>query len=850
MALVRFCTVLLSTLVVVGFNVSYGETIIPTDPGAHDGSVQAQGLVNEETVSEPLPVSIAQQFPIHITAGGSTSPQIQLAPITDGRLCLTIIGKVYLWWRDQDRVRGDVHHIELQADRIVLFFTEDPNKEGSDWDPLNALDEAVPGDLVDAIYLAGDVVMAEGPRTIRADEVFYDLRAKRALAMHAVLRTFDARRGIPIFVRADKLRQVTQDIFTAEDVVLTTSEFYTPQLSFSTARVVITDTTAVDTEKGRLSDGSFNARMEDVRFNLYDQTLFAWPVMQTDLERPDVPLRGIHLGHDSIWGNSLETRWYLSRLLGWQQRAGTEGTFFLDYYDKRGPGTGLEVDYVEEQYFGHVLGYIIHDAGEDHLGRVSDRRDLLPPDKIRGRFKIQHRHFLPDQWQISTEASYLSDEHFLEQFYRQEYFADKEQEALVHCKRIQDNWAVSLLTKGRINDFSDTLEELPGAQWHWTGQSLGDGLITLYSDNEISRFRQHFGSRTPYSEPIDYFTFASSRQEADMPLSVGHVGIVPYTAVTFGFDDGAGFYTDTGGATVPAESAVCYGEAGLRVSYRPWWKVYPDVQSRLWDLNQLRHVVEPRLLAVTYGHSNSVIEQRDILGVGLSQRFQTRRGHGSKKRTLDWLRWDIDCVWLDNGLQQTDHPSRLAWNNPGMPLADRYSQRFIGAYSRRLPSLDRRSSDGIGPGRSYVSTDIIWCLTDCTSVLMDGYIDTLRQTVQQWNVGLTHMRWPDLSWYVGSRYIRDLDNGLGERGSNVLTVAATYKLDPRYTLVVSHHYDVDYGASIRSEATLIRKYHRLQYGLCFSVDESLEQTSVVFSLWPQGIPEMGIGLSRYMDVGL
>jgi hypothetical protein len=267
-------------------------------------------------------------------------------------------------------------------------------------------------------------------------------------------------------------------------------------------------------------------------------------------------------------------------------------------------------------------------------------------------------------------------------------------------------------------------------------------------------------------------------------------------------------------------------------------------------LNQLRHVVEPRLLAVIFGHSNSVIEQRDVLGVGLSQRFQTKRGHGSKKRILDWLRWDIDCVWINNGLPTTSHPSRLIWNNPGIPVVDRYSQGFVGTYSRRLPSMDRRSSDAIGPGRSYVSTDMIWRLTDSTSILMDGYFDMLRQTVQQLNVGLTHMRWPDLSWYIGSRYLPDLSNSLGEIGSNVVTVAATYKLDPRYAVVVSHHYDADYGASLFSEATLIRKYHRLQYGLCFSVDESLEQTSIVFSLWPQGIPELGIGLSRYMELGL
>jgi hypothetical protein len=40
----------------------------------------------------------------------------------------------------------------------------------------------------------------------------------------------------------------------------------------------------------------------------------------------------------------------------------------------------------------------------------------------------------------------------------------------------------------------------------------------------------------------------------------------------------------------------------------------------------------------------------------------------------------------------------------------------------------------------------------------------------------------------------------------------------------------------------------MYYGLTFSADESLDRQAVVFSIWPQGVPEMGFGQRRYMGL--
>ncbi len=116
-------------------------------------------------------------------------------------------------------------------------------------------------------------------------------------------------------------------------------------------------------------------------------------------------------------------------------------------------------------------------------------------------------------------------------------------------------------------------------------------------------------------------------------------------------------------------------------------------------------------------------------------------------------------------------------------------------------------------------------------------------------MGFSRLLWPNLTYYVGSRYLREVENGLGEKGSTALTFAATYVLDPRYTVVLAEQYDFDYGSNIRTDVTLIRKYHRINMAVTFSVDESVDDQQIVFSLWPEGIPELAIGLRRYMELG-
>jgi hypothetical protein len=525
------------------------------------------------------------QYPINISGLWEQEPEIRITELDDGSKVATLLGRFYLWQKKNER--GDI--IEFQADSGVIFYGGD--------DFAKSDGTTVAKGSVDAVYFSGNIVMTEGERTIRSEEMFYDFVNKRALAVKAEMRKFDNSRGIPVYLRAAKLQQVAENVFQADNIVLTTSEFYLPQISLTASQLVMTDLQGVEDRSSAISeDSKFDAVISGVEMKAGKKTFFMWPRIRTDFERPDLPIRRVNVGHDSDFGTFVETRWYLSRLLGLKEPEGVDSSLMLDYFGDRGSGIGAVIDYSRNDYYGGVSGYIINDRGQDDLGRT--RKNLEPDAATRGRFTSRHRHYLPYDWQATLETSYISDKHFLESYFRTEFNTSKAQETLLHLKRIKDYWAFSLLNKVRINDFQSEVEELPTVEVHLKGVSFWDNRMTYYGDTQVSRLR----SRIPAgSDPADFdqadsgqfFTFFTSRHEVDVPMRWGSINIVPFAAGSFSIDDGDGFTRniDDSVSTTP-ESDVLLGEAGVRVSTL-FWKEDGSFKSELWDVDGIRHIIKP-----------------------------------------------------------------------------------------------------------------------------------------------------------------------------------------------------------------------------------------------------------------
>ena len=82
----------------------------------------------------------------------------------------------------------------------------------------------VQAEAIEGMYLEGGVRASDGEYTVRGSSVYYDLPNNQALLMDAVLRTYTrSSRTLPVYARAEEMRQIASDQWTATRATISTS---------------------------------------------------------------------------------------------------------------------------------------------------------------------------------------------------------------------------------------------------------------------------------------------------------------------------------------------------------------------------------------------------------------------------------------------------------------------------------------------------------------------------------------------------------------------------------------------------------------------------------------------------
>jgi hypothetical protein len=351
-------------------------------------SVAIEKQLKQASAPKEPSSTVESEFPVHVSALWEPIPQVQRTLMPDGQEVYTASGRFYVWQK-----RADDQVIEFMADNVVIF--SQPDSFSLEQQKGNQVGMGKIG----SVYLSGNIVMTEGDRTVRADEIYYDFVNQRALVANASLRMFDEDRGLPIYLRAEMLGRVSKDIFEARDVQLTSSEFYLPQMSLNASKMVLLTGEALEQhyrlkKQKRDTPAQYEGHLVDVNARYGTVPFFSWSKMTTNFARPDLPLRRITAGNDDEFGTSVETTWHLARLLGLRDPKWLESDLLLDYYSKRGIGAGVSAEYETDDARGSLIGYVMNDRGTDDLSR--DRKNIDPDKDVRGRFSFRHRQYLPD----------------------------------------------------------------------------------------------------------------------------------------------------------------------------------------------------------------------------------------------------------------------------------------------------------------------------------------------------------------------------------------------------------------------------------------------------------------------
>jgi len=678
-------------------------------------------------------------------------------------------------------------------------------------------------EVLAGVYLEGDVVIARGERFMRGPRAFYNFMTQRAYVVDGVYRTVQEQRNVPIYVRFKKARTATgqgEKKFNREmwfqDVRVTTSDFYSPTYHIGAKTVRLKDMTEYDETGEAMGPQAWEAWLTDTTFNVGGVPIMYWPYTHEDFTDGHTALRKVQIGDQgSQLGTGVETQWQLFRLLGIPKPKGFKGLFELSYYD-RGVIAGADVRYNRRNWSGYTRAAgMIDNRNRDDFGDLRQRDNV--PD-YRGRFLHRHKQVLGDGWLAQAELSWYSDKTFTEAFFPSEFYSGKDQETLLYVKKQTDNYALTALLQYRLNRFDTQTESAPDIGTHLLGQSLAGGRLTLFSETHVGlkRWRPAKDTVTAMRQDSRLFPRVDVREEIDLPLHVGPITLVPYALVrgTYWDDTAVGF----------DERSRVYGQIGARANTH-LWRVYNDVDSRLFDIHRLKHIVTPEV-AFFAGDTNGVapgellpmdpdIEQHLMrqggYSIGVRQRLETKRGRPGRRRTVDWMRLDVTA----GGFRDTST----------LPADGRF--------------FTYRPEYGLA--RSFINADYLWNISDSTTLLSDLNHDPRTGQVGKASVSLNVARDPRLAYFGGVRYIRPLD-------SSVAMFGASYQLSRKYAVTFYEQYDLDFkgGDNLATQLTLTRKLPRWYLGLSVVFDQSGEGDDVgmYLMLWPEGAPEVKIGSGK------
>jgi hypothetical protein len=674
-------------------------------------------------------------------------------------------------------VGDEFDQLTLSADRAVIFTDPGPLEEMAAWE--------MSADRIHGIYLEGNVNARanDDEYRLRAPHVYYDFGTGQAIMLDAVLRTYERDLRVPIFARAEEMRQIADNQWTAGRARVTTSEFHTGHFSLGAERMTVTRRPGNEKEPaGTYIDA------DHITMRAGNLPFFWWPSFSGRAQ--DIPLRGISVGSRDNDGVRIETKWDLFSLLGIDRPSGVDGELKLDGFTERGAGVGLEFEYDVSAGIGALDLYGMYDEGTD---RTSSGGEVDPDRDWRGVALWEHQMSLGGDWLAQAQGSWISDETFVTTWREDDFRERREYETSIYLKDQHDRAALTVLGKYDLNDFISndyllasqgySVDKLPEISYRRFGDSWFGGAVTYSGGFEYSRMRLRFEESTPAELGVpgrafgiapfvpvsdslraqglssQYVNRFDSRHELAMPGQIGPVEVTPFVVGRLTrWDDDFEDYSDD------ADDTRVFGAVGVRL-HTHLQRVHNDVESRLFDLHRLRHIVEPSM-TLWYGYAD--VDQTDlpvydldveslatgsVVRMGLKNTLQTQRGGPGRWRSVDFLTVDTEVVFHSNDIDRESPTPQFFDYRP------EYSQ--------------------FG---DHVRTAVVWQVSDAFSVTGEGTVDVDESAIARGAVGAELRHSPLLSTYVEFRYIDASDNEL-------LGVGWQYRLTPKYQVAIAPQWD-------------------------------------------------------------
>ncbi len=726
--------------------------------------------------------------------------------------------------------------LEMTAQRAVVFL-----KPGKLTDQLGAFN----ADDVLGVYLEGEVRATNGQYTLRGPRVYYDVQADRALVLDAIFWTYEKRLGMPLYMRADAIRQEASNEFTARKATLSNTAFFHPDFTIGVSSITLTQKESKSGETEVIMDArNITMRAGSVPF-------FWWPRYKGNPER--IPIRNFGFKDSNRTGAVIETKWDAFSLLGIDPPDDLDAMLMIDNYSDRGFGLGIDSSWSTETSSGNLYAYALpNDNGTDVVAR---RVEIDREDQARSMAFFRHRQEFPDGWTILAEAAYASDEAFVPALFPRISRETRELTTRVYARRNQDNTQLSIEAKAAANDFiipehrlqspGYLVDKLPEVKFTSIGNDLFPdtfpGLITHTWEASYAQMRLRFSEVDAASLGFTNDTSAQrafgtnsdqslgdlfrangldegfvnrfdTRHELSAQLKTGQLLITPFAVARLTiYDDG--FQTFSPNET---DTMRLWGGIGTTIA-TSFNRINRDIESDLFDIHGIRHIVEP---SITIFHSDTTIDRENLpvfddevesllegtsLNLRLANTWQTKRGGPGRWRSVDLLRLNIEYTWnsADTGLETP-----------------------IGRYYASRPELSV-------PGE-YFKLDSTLQLTDALAIAGETIYDLDINQQARSSAGVLIQHTPDFLTTAELRYLNSQNVTYGRLG-------LLYKLTSKYRVSLTTTYNFQREDFQNFNTRFYRRFTIGELGVGILYDNIRGETSFGITFTPIGVPGGRIG---------
>lgn len=739
--------------------------------------------------------------------------------------------------------------VSISADRVVF------------WGPLIQdlfNDPSRIGQSDGELYLEGDIVFRQGERIIYAESMYYNVAQETGMVLDAeAITTIPEYQGV-VRLKAEVLQQVARGNYLAFDAAVTTSRMGVPRYWLQSQRLQLSDrtTTTVDARGAPVLTSEPFVESNNNFVYAAGIPVFYWPTLASPLRLPTLYVSDIAVKNDNVFGTQLLLDFNMFQLLGIDDAPrDVEWTLSTDYLSDRGPAIGTSLDYtvpgllgIPGPALGSLDAWVINDDGTDTLGQ--GRKNLTPERENRGRAFLQHRHYLPSDYEFIAELGWVSDRNFLEQYLENEWDRDVDHRTALRLHRYYGVNRFDLTAQSQVNDFFTETQQLPSLEHYMLGGSVFNTFTTsMY--NRIGYY--DLEPADPPGDPALTGGFilppavvdvdgliATHKQEVALPFSLGPVKVVP---------NAVGEVTYYGQAVDGDDLTRLVTGGGVRLNL-PMWRADPNVRSSLLNINGLAHKLDWQA-EYYYANSNTNLDEvplYDPLDDNAQEEFRRRLTFNTFGGALP-SRFDPRTYAFRQGVQ-----SRVT--SPSDSIADDLQQFRLGLHQtfetkrglagrERIVDLfqfnidtilfPRSDRDNFGESVGPTTYDAQYFIGDRVSILSDGYFDFFDDGLRSISLGVQTSR-PGLGdVYIGLLSLE------GPISSTVLRSNLNYRLNEKWIASASNTYDFGDTGSVGQSLALTRVGESFLVQMGLNVDSGRDNVGFRFGIEPRFWPRPKLG---------